>query len=64
MNRLPSPGQWVRKAIGVLLLIVFLPVLLAAVVQAINDVLVPLIPYIVVLLILLGIYRLVLGLRR
>ena len=56
--------SWVRKAIGLLLLIAFLPVLLAAVVQAVNDVLGPLIPYVVVLLILLTLYRLVWRTRR
>ena len=64
MNPLPSPGSWLRKAIGILLLVVFLPVLLAAVVRVVNDMLAPVMPYIVVLVILLGLYRLIISRYR
>lgn len=64
LNPLPSPGSWVRKAVGTLVFIAFLPVLLVAVAQVIGQVLGPVIPYIIVFIILLGLYRLVLCVRR
>lgn len=68
MRYLPSSGgSWRGKAVGVLLLIAFLPLLLTVALQAVNelarailDVLGPYIPYAVALLVLAGVYRLVL----
>lgn len=64
MNRLPSSGSWMRRATGALLLVAFLPVLLIAAAKAIQDVLGPLIPYLIVLFVLFALYRLMFGLRR
>jgi len=64
MKPLPSPGSWVRKAVGVVVFIAFLPVLLVAAAQVLGQVLGPVTPYIIVLIILLALYRLVLRVRR
>lgn len=70
MRYVPAPGSWRRKAIGGLLLIAFLPLLLVVEIRATNEaaravieLLGPIIPYVVVVLVLVGIYRLVLGRR-
>jgi hypothetical protein len=66
----PVPGSWRRKAVGGLLLIAFLPLLLVVAIQAADaaaraaiELLGPIIPYVVVVLALAGIYRLVFGRR-
>jgi hypothetical protein len=70
-QRPPFYEQWRKKAIGGLLLIGFLPLLLVvairaadAAVRVVIQLLGPIIPYVFVVLVLAGIYRLVLGRRR
>jgi hypothetical protein len=69
-QRQPLYGQWRKKALGGLLLIAFAPLLLVVAIRAADtaaqvviELLGPVIPYVVVILMLSGIYRLVLGRR-
>jgi hypothetical protein len=64
-------GNWRKKAVGVFLLIAFLPLLVGVLTQAVNEMARAvvastgwLIPYAVVVLVLAGIYKLALGRRR
>jgi hypothetical protein len=70
-QRQPFYGQWRKRAVGGLLLIAFAPLLLVVVIraadaaaQAVIELLGPVIPYVIVILALAGIYRLVLGRRQ
>jgi hypothetical protein len=71
MKYVPAPGSWRRKAVTTLLVIASLPLLLVVAIRAANEaaravieLLGPIIPYVVVVLVLAGIYRVVLGRRR
>jgi hypothetical protein len=72
MKYLPSPGgSWRKKAVGGLLVIAFLPLLLVVFVRAVAEIaravveaIGPVIPYALVILVLAGICRLVLGRRH
>jgi hypothetical protein len=62
--KLPVPGVWRRKAITVLVVIAFAPLLLAVLINAVDTLLGPLIPWAIGGVVLLGLYSLVIGWYR